>query len=252
MPYVNNDGIRIYFEITGSGAPLILQHGLSDSIAGWRESGLVEWLQDRHRLIMIDARGHGRSDKPHDPAAYELKQRVGDVLAVLDTLDISRAGYYGYSMGGWIGYGLAQHSPERLTTLVIGGAHPYTASTELFRQIFAGGIMPWLDLLEKMAGPLSFITRERILSNDVDALRASVAQDRPDVAAGLADFTLSCRLLSGSADLDYGLIERCAHKLPNARFFPLAGLNHFQAYVRSDLVAPIILSELIPLAVEQT
>lgn len=112
--------------------------------------------------------------------------------------------------------------------------------------------MPWLDLLEKMAGPLSFITRERILSNDVDARRASVAQDRPDVAAGLADFTLSCRLLSGSADLDYALIERCAHELPNARFFPLAGLNHFQAYVRSDLVAPIILSELIPLAVEQT
>ena len=52
---MNNDGIHIYFEITGSGAPLILQHGLSDSIAGWRESGLVERLQDRHRLIMIDA-----------------------------------------------------------------------------------------------------------------------------------------------------------------------------------------------------
>ena len=92
MPYVNNDGIRIYFEITGSGAPLILQHGLSDSIAGWRESGLVERLQDRHLMIMIDARGHGRSENPHYSAAYELKQRVGDVLAVLGAHPEQRCG----------------------------------------------------------------------------------------------------------------------------------------------------------------
>ena len=66
------------------------------------------------QLILLDARGHGASDKPHDPAAYDLRLRVGDVTAVLDDLEIRRADYFGYSMGGWIGFGLAKHAPVRL------------------------------------------------------------------------------------------------------------------------------------------
>jgi pimeloyl-ACP methyl ester carboxylesterase len=243
VPYANNAGVRIYYEAVGSGAPLVLLHGLGDSGAGWRESGLVERLQTRRRLILIDARGHGRSDKPHDPAAYQLWRRAGDVLAVLDALGIERAGCYGYSMGGWVGLGLARYAPERLTTLTVGGAHPYGASTEFLRRILAGGVEAWVELRERLAGPLPPAARERLLRNDTQALWASVAQNRPDISPFLADLAVPCQLVAAGADPDFAQIAQCALELPNARFVPLAGLNHFQLYLRSDLVAPIILGQ---------
>jgi pimeloyl-ACP methyl ester carboxylesterase len=76
------------------------------------------------KVILTDARGHGRSDKPHEPAAYDLRLRAMDVATVLDHLGLPTANYFGYSMGGWIGFGLAKYAPERARSLILGGAHP--------------------------------------------------------------------------------------------------------------------------------
>lgn len=67
MPYANNQGVQIYYQVTGNGSPLVLQHGFSASIADWYIFGYVEKLHNNHRLILVDARGHGASDKLHDP-----------------------------------------------------------------------------------------------------------------------------------------------------------------------------------------
>ena len=61
MPYANNQGIRIYYEVEGSGPALVLAHGLGGSHEDWLDMGWVEALGDRFQLIMVDARGHGRS-----------------------------------------------------------------------------------------------------------------------------------------------------------------------------------------------
>ncbi|MDQ5830432.1 MAG: alpha/beta hydrolase, partial [Actinomycetota bacterium] len=105
MPYADNRGVRIYYEVEGEGSPLVLGHGFSDSLESWREYGYTEPLKQEHRLILIDARGHGASDKPHDPEVYGLEQRPADVVSVLDDLDIAQVHYFGYSLGGWIGLG---------------------------------------------------------------------------------------------------------------------------------------------------
>ena len=68
---------------------------------------------------------HGESDKPHDPAAYGLAHRTADVLAVLDDLSIQKADYFGYSLGGWIGFGLVKRAPQRFSSFIFGAAHPY-------------------------------------------------------------------------------------------------------------------------------
>src|SRR5262249_18139552 len=106
-----NHGTRIYYQSEGTGPPLVLQHGFSQSIEDWYECGYVDALKHDYRLILVDARGHGSSDKPHDPAAYGLDKRAGDVVAVLDAIGISRAHFWGYSMGSWIGFGMAAFAP---------------------------------------------------------------------------------------------------------------------------------------------
>jgi pimeloyl-ACP methyl ester carboxylesterase len=65
-------------------------------------------------LILVDARGHGGSDKPHDPAAYSPTAMVGDLLSVLDACGVPKTHFYGHSMGGGIGLQTAKLSPQRL------------------------------------------------------------------------------------------------------------------------------------------
>src|SRR5262249_17474553 len=125
MPYAHNQGVRIHYQTEGAGPPLVLQHGFTDSVESWYELGYVEALQNAYRLILVDARGHGASDKPHDPTAYAHKHHVEDILAVLDDLTIPTAHFLGYSMGGRIGFALATYAPTHFTSLLIGGANPY-------------------------------------------------------------------------------------------------------------------------------
>jgi pimeloyl-ACP methyl ester carboxylesterase len=79
-------------------------------------------LRPKHRLILLDTRGHGQSDKPHDPQAYTPAKFAADITAVLADVGVTTAYYWGYSQGGWIGFALARHAPERITAFVIGGA----------------------------------------------------------------------------------------------------------------------------------
>ena len=118
----------------------MLQHGFTESVVDWYESGYVERLRSDYRLILIDARGHGASDKPHDPDAYLLNRRVSDVVAVLDASDIAKALFWGYSIGGWIGFGIAKYAAERVHALVIGEQHPYARSMRSLQQMVQRGI----------------------------------------------------------------------------------------------------------------
>jgi pimeloyl-ACP methyl ester carboxylesterase len=116
MPYTENAGVRIHYETEGSGPALVLLHGFMSSLEDWATCGYLSALRPHYQVIMIDSRGHGESDKPHDEAAYTLDRRVSDVTSVLDALNIDQAHCWGYSMGGYIGYGMADTAPGRLRT----------------------------------------------------------------------------------------------------------------------------------------
>ena len=131
MPYVDSSGVSIHYHVEGDGPPLVLQHGLTSSLQNWYAYGFVEELQKEYRVIMVDARGHGRSGKPHDPKGYGLKLRVNDVLAVMDDLGVSKAHYMGYSMGGRIGFGIVLHALDRFHSLIIGGMSADTPNTDV-------------------------------------------------------------------------------------------------------------------------
>ena len=122
--FVENDGVRIHYEVEGDGPPLVLMHWLTGSLEDWRVFGYVDALKENYRLILIDARGQGQSDKPHDPAAYALEKQAADIVAVLDELGVDQAHYFGYSLGAELGWALAKYAPDRLSSLIIGGASP--------------------------------------------------------------------------------------------------------------------------------
>ncbi len=124
MPSVENQGVRIHYEVEGQGCPLVLHHGSFGSLNDWRESGYVEALRPDYRLILLDARGHGASTKPHDPDAYRMELRVSDIVAVLDDLGVATAHFMGWSLGGYVGYGLAKFAPQRFSSLVLGASPP--------------------------------------------------------------------------------------------------------------------------------
>src|SRR3954466_8225485 len=82
--FFESNGIRIRYVDGGSGEPLVLVHGYTNAIErNWIETGVLQNLAKDHRVIVLDVRGHGKSDKPHDPKAYGV-QMAQDIVRLLD------------------------------------------------------------------------------------------------------------------------------------------------------------------------
>jgi pimeloyl-ACP methyl ester carboxylesterase len=238
MPYVRNDGVAIHYMTEGQGRPLVLQHGTTGSWEDWAEFGYTQGLRDSYRLVLVDARGHGASDKPHDPNAYDLALRSGDVVSVLDDLGIRQAHYFGYSLGGWIGFGLARYAPERVSSLILGGTHAYAEDMQPFRDVMPRDIHAFMASMEKIYGAaLSPALRERLRSNDLEAL-SIMTQDRPSLAGILPSIIVPCLLFAGEADPRFEKARECARSIPNATFFSLPGRDHVGTLVSSSEVLP--------------
>ena len=121
MPYFENDGIKIYYEIEGEGPPVIMIHGFASSIEGnWKTTNWIEELKSNYRIILLDCRGHGKSDKPHDESLYGQKM-TEDVIKLMEHLSIEKANIFGYSMGAYITFRLLLTKHEHVISGILGG-----------------------------------------------------------------------------------------------------------------------------------
>lgn len=127
MPTFNANGIELYYEEQGEGAPLILLHGLGANRAMFKRE--MEHWGASYRVIGLDSRGHGRSGKP---AEFTLNDHIEDTVALLDHLGIQKAHVLGVSMGSYIAQGIALAHPDRVEklVLVVSKAHGKTSSTQ--------------------------------------------------------------------------------------------------------------------------
>jgi pimeloyl-ACP methyl ester carboxylesterase len=247
MPLVENAGIPIHYQVEGTGPPLVLQHGATDCLQTWYERGYVTALKQNNHLILIDARGHGASGKPHDSEAYAQERVVSDVVRVLDHLGIQTARYFGYSLGGVTGYAMARYAPERIEALILGGASAYAGD--------AGNSDPKVDEMLKAfqcgASALpsffgEFLTPEleaRLLANDMEALiawrrRRMTYLGFEDILGSIHTPTL---LFAGEIDPILTEVRSCCAQIPGATFVSLPGLNHIATMCRGDLVLPHVL-----------
>jgi len=117
MPILNRNGVKLYYEVHGSGPTLLMSHGFSATSAMW--AGQIEILSAKHRLVLWDMRGHGQSDYPDDPAAYSEEETVADMAAILDAVGAPTAIIGGLSLGGYMSLAFYARHAARATALLI-------------------------------------------------------------------------------------------------------------------------------------
>ena len=123
--YVERDGVRIYYEVYGSGEPTVLLLPTWSLVHSRHWKMQIPYLARHCRVVAFDGRGNGRSDRPADAAAYGEREFAADALAVMDATETERAVIVGFSLGGQRGLLLAAEHPERIDAAVfIGPSFP--------------------------------------------------------------------------------------------------------------------------------
>ncbi len=127
----DSKGVKVHYAIEGKGEPVLLIHGFAATTQfQWELPGIVRALAKDHRVIAMDVRGHGQSDKPTDPKQYGAEM-AEDAVRLLDHLKIDKAHVVGYSMGALITGKLMALHPDRLLSATLGGAGVIPAGTKL-------------------------------------------------------------------------------------------------------------------------
>ncbi len=254
MAVVDNNGVRIHYEVEGDGPPLTLMHGMGGSIDNWRRAGYIDALKDQYRLILVDSRGFGDSDKPHDVAAYTREAKVSDVTAVLDDLGIDRTHYWGYSMGASNGWAMGMLHPERLHSLVLGGypVLPVEPSADTIvrwqsrAKLMRVSMDNYIAGVEMEGGPMPDDQKQRLLANDGEAY---ASQQLANLDWGVPDgdiraMSIPALVYSGTEDHahpgfnSHEMVKRTAELAPNAQFIPVPGHTHTQTFADRDFILP--------------
>ncbi|HUE47468.1 MAG TPA: alpha/beta hydrolase [Aestuariivirgaceae bacterium] len=232
MASFQSDGVEIAYEVTGEGAPVLLIHGFaSNARVNWRDTLWVKTLVGAgHRVIAHDNRGHGQSEKLHDPADYGADEMAEDARRLLDHLEIAQADVIGYSMGARLTALLAIAHPDRVRRAVLGGL-----AANMIRGL--GGSETIAKALEAdnaatIADPAArgFRAFAEQTNSDLRALAACMRGSRQKVSEkALAGIACPVLVVAGDADEIAGPVEPLVAAIPNARGLPLPGRDHMKA-----------------------
>jgi pimeloyl-ACP methyl ester carboxylesterase len=211
------DGVTIAFESEGDGVPVLLMHGFAtDSYINWVRPGIVDVLVRRnYRVVTFDQRGHGSSDKPHDPSAYADDAMIRDAQALLDHAGIERCLAAGYSMGARNLLGLIK-ADERVRAAVLGGI----GSNMLHAREWGSAVADAMLAADKKTitdrTAKSFRDFAELTGADREAL-AAIQRNSREPLSGLDGISVPCLVLCGDADPMVGSPQELADAIPGAR-----------------------------------
>jgi pimeloyl-ACP methyl ester carboxylesterase len=149
ISFVERGRVRIHFEITGEGQPVVLLHGAAGDRTMWHYAGYVDRLEGFSR-VLVDARGHGLSSKPVGETAYRLEEYVADVEAVIEAVGAPRVALWGYSDGAHVAAAVAERVPDLVAAMITTGWIADTGTPEVraaLIQILESSGMAGLNLL---------------------------------------------------------------------------------------------------------
>lgn len=224
------DGLRLHYIEEGAGEPVVLLHGLTSSTEGnWQRPGIWALLADSgRRVIGLDARGHGKSDKPHEPAAYENASMVRDVGALLDHLRLPQVDLVGYSMGAMTAIRFAERD-DRVRRVVLGGigGDPAGWGTSEYlatRRERADRILTGLEASdpEAITDPLARRVRRLMeqRGNDLEAMAAIQRANRPFGDVDVSKVSAPTLVICGADDFP---AQPLAAALPHGQAYVLPG-----------------------------
>jgi pimeloyl-ACP methyl ester carboxylesterase len=227
-PGLFGKGLEIAFEDVGQGVPIILIHGFaSNRQTNWKRPGWYETLsQAGRRVIALDVRGHGESEKPHDEKAYDESLMARDVVHLMDHLGLRMAEVMGYSMGGFITLRLLMEHPQRFGRAVIGGV-----GENYFEPVNVDLVVEALlaASIETVTDPVAkgFRVFAESQGNDLEALAACFRRPRNPYSPGdLARITHQVLVVAGDKDTMIGSAEPLANAIPNAKLVTVKDRDH--------------------------
>ena len=253
MPIASINQINVYYEVAGSGEPLLFIHGLGSSTRDWAPQ--VEAFSDRFHCVTYDVRGHGRSDKP--PGPYSVSHFAADAVGLLDHLELGEAHLIGVSMGGLIAFQMAVDSPARVKSMVIINSGPEISMRTfkekrlmwqrlfLFRllgmerigQTLGGRLFPGQDQAEMRA---QFVTRwaENDKRAYLEATRACAGWSVMEHITSIETPTMVI-----ASDQDYTPVaakESYVRQMPNAKLVVIDEARHAVSFAQPEKVNPVI------------
>jgi pimeloyl-ACP methyl ester carboxylesterase len=228
----NSDGVRIAFIDEGAGAPILLIHGFASSVRfNWIDPGWVSLLtRNGLRVIALDNRGHGESEKLHDEAAYGAPLMAEDAHRLLDHLAIERADVMGYSMGARITAFLALAHPARVRSVVFGGLggnmlRPMQGTDTIAQALEAASV----DDVTNAYARTFRVFADRT-GSDRKALAACIRSAREPLTADMvARITCPVLVATGTEDVVGGSADELAAAIPGAEALPIPKRDHMLA-----------------------
>jgi len=243
------NGVDLHIEILGSGSPLVLLHGFTGSAASWKKHSAVFSYQ--HRVIAVDALGHGLSVAPTGPHRYAMSQVAADLVALFDQLDIKQAALLGYSMGGRMALYFALTFPHRISKLILESGSPglKTAPERLARQqsdnaladrIEREGVPAFVEYWEELPlwqsqaqlpAATRLAQREQRLHNSAlglaNSLRGVGTGAQESLWERLPTLSLPTLLIVGELDQKFqGVARQMQEKIPRTQLAVISGAGH--------------------------
>jgi pimeloyl-ACP methyl ester carboxylesterase len=242
MATFNSGGLSLAFDdiqpAEAAAGTVLLAHGFATSRAeNWRRLGWYGAFERKgYRVIAMDMRGHGESEKPHDPAAYGRDALVGDLIALLNHVGVERVDLLGYSMGARLSLQLALQHPHRISNLIVGGI-----GGRMLQPPPAPSGGPTMTMPEAMLAEDPETIKDptlkgfRLFAEQQGEDRAALAacsQGRGGAALGpdeLAMISMPTLVVAGSRDQMAGDPQVLADAIPGARSVTLPACDHFSA-----------------------
>jgi len=247
--FTTSDGVKIHYMRLGqAGSYVVLIHGYTGSAEGnWFKNGIAAALAANHRVVAIDNRNHGRSDKPqlNGPGKAE------DTIELMDHLHIQKAHIHGYSMGGMITGTLLATHPDRFITASFGGSGIAETDPEWIAKLppdkqgvdpQEAGLSRALRIHHAMDNGMSQEEAEKLAATP-PAARTATAAPRP-LQIDLTKVTVPVLAINGELDRPHYKTTRMARELFNFTNVVLAGKSHLTAIVAGTM-PPLYVGSLV-------